>query len=717
MADDALTTIKQTYFVECDEQLAELESGLIAIEDGDRDPETINAVFRAVHSIKGGAGAFHFEDLVRFSHVFETALDRLRSGQIEASPQLTKVMLRAADTLADLVQATRDGGAIEAEQHQPVLDELELLGLGSDAAAAADDFADLGFVPIAVSFDDVVDDGADDFIAPDGRRRFTVRFKPLRSMYRNANEAGLLLRALSLLGDSEISCDASDLPMLDELDAEESYLRWIIKLTTEDDEAGIRHVFEFVEDDCELEIWPGHAVPAADATLDMLEDDAALRDADASPVAAFTPGVLTGSANGAQEPAVKQVAANSNTPAATIRVEIDRVDRLVDLIGELVINQAMLAQRFAEFGLERGSPVALSLDEHDRLTRGIQNSVMAIRAQPVKSVFQRMSRVVREVAAMTGKVVHLETEGEGTEVDKTVIEHLSDPLTHMLRNAIDHGIERPEARVAAGKPAEGLVRLSATHRSGRIIIEIADDGAGINRARVSEIAVGKGLISPDAIMSDEEIDELIFHPGFSTAQEVSNLSGRGVGMDVVRKSIQALGGRISIVSRPGQGSTFTLSLPLTLAVLDGMIVKVAGETLVLPLASIVETLQPKSESLRGFGVDDKLILARGAVTPVIDVGLRLGYRAAPADPLGCVVILVESERGGRCALLVDGILEQRQIVIKSLEKNYGIIPGIAAATILGDGRVALIADVDAVISDSGASHQPHPRLQPVQVSA
>lgn len=710
MADDALTHIKQTYFAECEEQLAELESGLIAIADGDRDPETINAVFRAVHSIKGGAGAFHFDDLVRFSHVFETALDNLRSGRIEASPALTKVMLRAADTIADLVTATREGGAIEPSSYQSVLDELAALDANGGEAEEADEFADLGFEPIVVSFDDADMDAADGAVTADGRNLFTIVFKPLRSMYRNANEAGLLLRALGQIGDAEIICDDAELPVLQDLDPEESYLRWRIRLTTEDSEDAIRHVFEFVEDDCDLQIWPGHC-DEPPAAVDPL---AFLTSADDLPAIAQD-GALANAE--AQDRAVKIAPPIVHAAAPTIRVEIDRVDRLVDLIGELVINQAMLAQRFVELGVERGSPVALSLDEHDRLTRGIQNSVMAIRAQPVKSVFQRMSRVVREVAAMTGKSVRLDMEGENTEVDKTVIEHLTDPLTHMLRNAIDHGIESPEKRLAAGKRAEGSVRLSATHRSGRIIIEIADDGAGIDRGRVREMAVDKGLIAHDALLSDEEIDELIFHPGFSTAKEVSNLSGRGVGMDVVRKSIQALGGRIGIASRPGHGSIFTLSLPLTLAVLDGMIVKVAGETLVLPLASIVETLQPKADSLRGFGVEDKLILARGAVTPLIDVGLRLGYRAVHADPLGCVVILVESERGGRCALLVDAILEQRQIVIKSLEKNYGLIPGIAAATILGDGRVALIVDVDAVIAGHAGPHQSVQRIQPLQVSA
>jgi two-component system chemotaxis sensor kinase CheA len=336
---------------------------------------------------------------------------------------------------------------------------------------------------------------------------------------------------------------------------------------------------------------------------------------------------------------------------------------------------------------------------------------MAIRAQPVKSVFQRMPRLVREVAAATGKKVRLVTEGEGTEVDKTVIERLADPLTHMIRNAIDHGLEKPEARLATGKREEGLVRLSASHRSGRIVIDIADDGAGINRPRVRAIAEEKGLIPPNAQMTDEEIDNLIFLPGFSTASTVSDISGRGVGMDVVKRSIQALGGRVSITSTPGKGSTFTLSLPLTLAVLFGMVVTVADQTLVVPLTSIIETLKPKPGDVRSFGGEARVIGIRKNFIPLIDVGRELGYRSQCADPRAGVALLVESDGGAQSALLVDAIQGQRQVVIKSLESNYGHVPGIAAATILGDGRVALIVDVDGVVAGSrNVSTGPEPIL-------
>jgi two-component system chemotaxis sensor kinase CheA len=428
-----------------------------------------------------------------------------------------------------------------------------------------------------------------------------------------------------------------------------------------------------------------------------------------APARTATPAPAADALSAAPKAADTTVAAPVQT---TIRVDLDRVDRLINLVGELVINQAMLSQRVIEAGLVRSSNVALGLDDLEQLTREIQDSVMAIRAQPVKSVFQRMPRLIREIAAATGKQVRLITEGEGTEVDKTVIERLTDPITHMIRNAVDHGLESPADRVAAGKPAEGTVRLAAMHRSGRIVIDITDDGAGIDRKRVRDKAVEKGLISPDAVLTDEETDNLLFMPGFSTASAISDISGRGVGMDVVKRSVQALGGRISIASRPGEGSTFTLSLPLTLAVLDGMVVTVDSQTLVVPLTAVIETLQPKPETVRSLGPSGMVVAVRDAFVPLIDIGAALGFRSTPIDPCSGVALLVENDVGGHAALLLDGIQGQRQVVIKSLESNYQQVEGIAAATILGDGRVALILDVDAVIANRRREPAPNADLNP-----
>jgi two-component system, chemotaxis family, sensor kinase CheA len=707
---DPLAAIRETFFQECEEQLAELENGLLAMEAGDSDPETINAVFRAVHSIKGGAGAFSLEPLVRFAHVFETALDEMRSGRLAATNEVLKTLLRAADVLADHVRAAHDGSTADEIHTAELAEELKALdpngATAGEDAGGEEDWGDFEFKPMSV-------DAPEAPAAPGG---WQVRFKPRADLYAKANEAALLLRELGRVGRTTVELDMSGLPALTDLDPEAAYLAWTVTVTGDADETSVREVFEFVDGDCELEVSPlaaadadgeDPATPVEDSgeTLDigaLLARVQAVADppspqqvlpAAPAPVAVATPSEPSSPPDGQGQPRKPEA-------GATIRVDLERVDRLIDLVGELVINQAMLSQRVMEAGFARASGVAMGLDELEQLTREIQDSVMAIRAQPVKSVFQRMPRLVREVAAMTGKPVRLVTEGEGTEVDKTVIERLADPLTHMIRNAIDHGLESPEKRAAAGKPAEGVVRLTAAHRSGRIVIEVADDGGGINRERVKSIAIEKGLVAPDAALSDEEIDNLIFMPGFSTASEVSDISGRGVGMDVVRRSIQALGGRITISSRPGKGSTFTMSLPLTLAVLDGMVVSVQGQTLVAPITAIVETLLPKAGDVHSLGGSARVIAIRDTYVPLIDVGQALGYRAGPLDATQGVALLIEGEGGARAALLVDAIQGQRQVVIKSLEANYRQVPGVAAATILGDGRVALILDIDTIVAVS-----------------
>jgi two-component system chemotaxis sensor kinase CheA len=728
-----MNEIKEIFFQECEEQLAELESGLLKLNDGDRDPETVNAVFRAVHSIKGGAGAFGLEDLVAFAHVFETTLDCVRSNKLEPNQDVLKVMLKSADILADLVSASRDGGRVDDARSRGLVKELEALANGEmpsghEAAkhvpapkAEAKPTDDSGFQPVPFTFEGF---GDDDEPAMDGST-YDITFRPRRELYSKGNEAALLLRDLSRVGEMSINCEMDSLPDLDKMDPEASYFGWKISVKTTKAEEDIRAVFEFAEWDCELEIKlaetgaQAEELPMIPVPFDLSAlDDAPAVEEVSETVAAAVSAAETASnvakATGAaarvekKESAAAQAAAAAQNNAAaaaagagqTIRVDLDRVDRLINLVGELVINQAMLSQSVVENDATGTSAVNMGLEELQQLTREIQDSVMAIRAQPVKPVFQRMSRIVREVADMVGKQIRLVTEGENTEVDKTVIDKIAEPLTHMIRNAVDHGIESPEKREAAGKDPEGTIKLTAKHRSGRILIELADDGGGINRERVKQKAIDNDLIAADANLSDEEIDNLIFAPGFSTADTISDISGRGVGMDVVKRSIQALGGRISISSRPGLGSVFTMSLPLTLAVLDGMVVTVAGQTLVVPLTAIVETLQPEASAVHAFGATQRLISIRNSFCPLVDVGRVLNYRSTHANPVEGVALLVESEGGGQRALMVDAIQGQRQVVIKSLEANYTHVPGIAAATILGDGRVALILDVDAVVAAS-----------------
>ncbi|MER0238493.1 chemotaxis protein CheA [Fulvimarina sp. MAC8] len=739
--------IRQTFFEECAEQLEELEQGLLAMQNGESDSETVHAVFRAVHSIKGGAGAFHLTELVGFAHTFENVLDAVRSDKLAPTPEVLAILLRSADVLIDLVEQARNEETVDPASYADVAQALNSLkGTVPGAVALPEDedddgMGDLDFTPVQVSLDDLIGGDDDD----SDTNVFHIAFKPLPELYANANESMRLIREVVALGTAEVRCDRSSIPDLDTIDPEAAYLSWDITLETSAPRSAIEEIFEFVEGDCELSIEKvssdeggADAPPLAGEDLDnnvasllaMLnlgepatdeapEDD----DPDGGPdspstddeanetespsaeaeAEVKTPNAEVQTSNAQAEPANEPAAAASgetksrNAPASTsIRVDLERVDRLIDLVGELVIHQVMLSQRAQQAGLAPASELTLGLEDLEQLTRQLQDSVMAIRAQSVKSVFQKLPRLVREVCSATGKNVKLMTDGEYTEVDKTVIERLSDPLTHMIRNAIDHGIEAPEERIAKGKKPEGTIWVSAAHRSGRIAIEISDDGAGINRERVLDIAVKKGLVPAGANLNDEEIDNLIFRPGFSTKEEASELSGRGVGMDVVKQSIQSLGGRVSIASQPGLGSKFTLSLPLTLAVLDGMIVSAGDNTLVLPLTAVLETLKPNTTDVKNFCNETNLIRLRDQFLPVIDVARCLGFRSEQKEPSDGVTVLVESENGTRQALLVDAIQGQRQVVIKSLETNYGRVDGVSAATILGDGRVALILDVDAL---------------------
>lgn len=704
---DPMAAIRITFFQECDEQMTELTSGLTSMEAGTADHEVVNAVFRAVHSIKGGAGIFSLEQLVRFAHVFESSLDKVRSGELFVSPDILAVFFRAADTLEDIINAAKESKIIREDK--------------VDEAIKSFDFIENNTKKINSDKEEV-------FINNKDNKIWKIKFTPYSSLYEKANESAFLLREINRLGDVDIDIDLSELPKFHDIDPESSYLSWTIILRSSCSKKDIFDIFEFVEDDCILEVneenqknfKPGtvitgdngfkfefFGVSEPEFNPDIEENNSAkdninknIQD-EKSEEKHDNSSLLKNRLE--QNDFVKQEETNKTEiikPVGTvIRVDLDRVDRMINLVGELVINEAMLSQRVLEAGLNRDLGISEALEELEHLTREIQDSVMAIRAQPVRSVFQRMPRLVRELEAMTGKRVHLKTEGEGTEVDKTIIERLTDPITHMIRNAVDHGIEAPDERIAAGKPPEGTICLMAVHRSGRIVLEVTDDGAGINRAYVRQKAIDKGLISPDAQLTDEEVENLIFLPGFSTSEMISDISGRGVGMDVVRQSVQELGGRISILSSPGKGSKFTLSLPLTLAVLDGMVVSTHGHTLIIPLGAIIETLKPKSKDIFVLDKNLNMLSLRGGYVPIVDVAYTLGYSVHSIETSKGVALLVESESGARVVLLVDAIHGQRQVVIKSLESNYRAVPGISAATVMGDGRVALIVDVDFIVKN------------------
>lgn len=737
--------ILNIFFEECEEALGGAESGLIECREDRATDETVNSIFRAVHSIKGGAGAFGFTLLQAFTHKFETVLSFVRDGQLPLSNTLTGLMLRAFDTMADHVAAARgqgdmpDDAALSAELEEVAARAeagltIEQATADTPAADAADgvvaipdlDF-DLDGLIDAIGNEDAQPAAAAETVSePSASDDWTVLIRPESGAMANGGDPLLLLRELVALGGRCVGVHHQHIPELGQFDAACAYVGWRFAVPGSVDEDQIREIFEFIGDDCALEVIRGDgtaqfarmmeepplqdeaafltdpfvvvpvapvaaaivdapaAAPASDPATALETPEAEAVAAPLAPVAA----PAAAAAAPADEP-VRKAAASGQT----IRVDLSKLDRLIDTVGELVIAQAMMAQRLSDHGLAAIDELGML----DQLTRELQDSAMSIRAQPIGSVFSRVPRIVRELETETGKRVRLEVSGEHTELDKTVVERLGEPLTHLVRNAIDHGLESAEARLAAGKSPEGVVRLSAEHRSGRILISISDDGAGINRERVYSKAVEKGLIAPDAQLTNEEIDNLIFAPGFSTAKTVSNISGRGVGMDVVRQNVKDLGGRITIQSTPGQGSVFTLALPLTLAISDGMIVSVGDQTLVVPLNHVVESLRPAPGDLRPMGNGRTMLDVRGTFLPIIPVAQNVGALNAASTPEEGVLIVVETEDSGSAVLMVDTILDQRQFVIKSLETNYRPVPCVAGATILGDGKVALILDVDALV--------------------
>ncbi len=727
---DPMAEIRASFFIECEELLEALQDGLQVIEDDEADDETINVVFRAVHSIKGGAGAFSLEGLVRFAHRFETVLDLVRTGQMQVEANALKVFFQCADHLADLVRVCRDDAPLPEVRSEEILELLDAL-TGGPPIMQEKPGPEIDFSPKALTLDLTLGDEtadaampfelpepadlppfplADDAGEEERPGNYEITFTPSIELFETGNEPALLFRNLEALGDINVNCDASRLPALAALTPEAPHLSWQISLKTEADEAEIQSIFEFVEGLCTLEIvstkGPDLDVeptlsPAAIPTSMDSRFPTLPPEPESPPQITPEPSATPAPSPAASpKPAATKDKAAPNAAKSVVRVDLDRIERLVNLVGELVINQAMLSQSLEQSGLSPHSNAMNGLEEFQRLTRDIQDSVMMIRAQPVKSLFQRMSRIVRESSAAVAKDVRLRTEGETTEVDKTVIERLADPLTHIIRNAVDHGLETTSERLAAGKPAQGQVSLSAAHRSGRVVIEISDDGGGINRPKVLQIAIDKGLIPADATPSSSEIDNLLFLPGFSTATEVSDLSGRGVGMDVVRTAIQALGGRITISSDPGIGTTFSISLPLTLAVLDGMVIEVARETLVLPLNLVIETVTLTQNDVEMVRPGALVVRVRDGFVPIIDLGKELGYRDELEDLEGSVVLLIAHEDGNRAALLIDNIVDQRQVVIKGLDESLYRAPGIAAATILGDGQIALILDPSDIIAQS-----------------
>ncbi|MDC8803445.1 chemotaxis protein CheA [Halomonas pacifica] len=674
----------ETFFEEAEELLADMERHLLELDLESPDPEQLNAIFRAAHSIKGGAGTFGFDVLQQTTHLFENLLDHTRRGELALRRDIVDTFLETKDMLNDQLDAYRQGGEPDPEAFEricKVLQQIALdeMGQGLEGAGGAAPEATAPQAPAE---------------APAAEPRPEPPAESVPPAAPAPAEGANLVVALLKVGDKDRELLIEELGHLGEIkgqggDAE----RYEVSLATESDRDEIEAVMCFIVEAEQVEVREASAPqPSASAEAEPpIAAPSETTSAETTPPAAVAPAKAADSAKPAAKPAAKPKAAAKGGETTSIRVPVNKVDQIINLVGELIITQSMLDQTVSELDNVSNGALVNGMSLLQRNARDLQESVMSIRMVPMDYVFSRFPRLVRDLAKKLDKDVELVTEGESTELDKSLTERIIDPLTHLVRNSLDHGIESPEAREAAGKPRTGRLTLSAQHQGGNILIEVIDDGAGLNRDKLLAKARENGLSVSDA-MSDDEVWQLIFAPGFSTAQEVSDVSGRGVGMDVVKRNIQEMGGHVEILSRPGQGTTTRIVLPLTLAILDGMSIKVGGEVFILPLSAVLESLQPRQEDLYAMAGDDVVLKVRDEYLPVVAVHQALDVAGACTEPTQCIAVIVQGE-GRRYALLVDDLLGQQQVVVKNLETNYRKVPGVSAATILGDGSVALILDI------------------------
>lgn len=684
-----LTPFRRAFLDECVEHIAALEDGLLRLETAPGDAELLGSVFRAAHSIKGGAGSFGFEPVAHFTHSLENLLDRMRTGALGAERALVDLLLRATDVLKGLLECARahEYGQTDAAAPETAAIEAELARWmeqpGADAPAAGP--ASASAAPSAAT------------------QRYTVEFAPSTGFFSTGADPLLLLEELGSLGEQEaLEVDFSELPHWEQFDPECCYLSWRMQLQSAAALSALRDVFMFVGDEARLRfetLASAERAPQAAPARESVGAAAERPSAEASSAvranaASGAPGEAGRAAPAAGEPrnSGRSAASRSSSESASIRVSVEKVDQLINVIGELVISQSMVADVVSNFSPERLAQLREAVLAVERNTRDLQERVMAVRMVPIGSIFSRYPRMVRDLSAQLGKEVRLELEGEETELDKGVVEKIGDPLTHLIRNSLDHGIEPPAAREAAGKPREGVVRLRAFTEGGSVFVEIQDDGAGLDTARIRAKGVEKGLLRADDSWSDEQIHQLIFQPAFSTAATVSDVSGRGVGMDVVKKNVESLGGSVVIESQRGVGARFRIKLPLTLAILDGLTLSIGGQLFVLPLLSIVESFRPKRAALKSLLAGGEVVLVRDETLPLLRAHALLGIPDAQTDPTRALTVVVEND-GRRVALLVDELCGQSQVVIKNLDANFRRVEGVMGATIMGDGRVALILDV------------------------
>jgi len=700
--DLEMEEIHKIFFEESFEGLDVMESSLLNL-DVNADRETIATIFRAAHSIKGGAATFGFMEVSNFTHGVETLLDEMRNGTRPVTPDAIQLLLQSVDGLREMVKAVQAKQPIDAQRIAVLADEIAQLLARRPGATAAVPAAAVAAAPApqpAAAAAGGAVEGAPEFLA--GGPGWVIDFQPHRDMLKTNNEPLRMFAELERLGALQVSAQVGAVPSLSSLQPDGCYLSWRLELAGAIEKHAIEEVFDWVDANSVIGYRyyaGGEAAAAAGATPPAPAAEAKPPAPAPAPLAAAAgaadaaPAAAPGAAAGAAAPAA---AHKGGGDAGSIRVSTTKVDHLINLVGELVITQSMLS-RFADgCSPEELDKLREGLTQLTRNTRELQESVMQIRMLPISFAFNRFPRLVHDLSRKLGKKVELKLSGEGTELDKTVLEKIADPLVHLVRNALDHGLEKPEVRAAAGKPETGTIELAAFHEGGNIIIEVKDDGGGLHRAKILQRARERGLVAADAELSDDQIHNLIFAAGFSTADTISDVSGRGVGMDVVRRNIQDLGGVVQISSVEGRGSTIRIRLPLTLAILDGQLVRIGADTYVISLVAIVETIQAQKDRLNAVPGSAELFRLRDEYIPVVRLYEMFGVEPDSRAIEDGLLVVVEAE-GRRFGVLVDDLLAQQQVVIKTLETNYRQVAGVAGATILGDGTVALIIDVPGLV--------------------
>jgi two-component system, chemotaxis family, sensor kinase CheA len=658
-----LTQFHDAFFDESFEALDSMESALLQLDAGRPDPELINTIFRAAHSIKGGSSTFGFAEIASFTHSLETLLGELRDRRLAVTHTISDLLLKSVDVLRTMLATSRAGRPVEMQSVADLQFDIELIIVQRDTGVAASP-SPMTSPPTA--------DAASHRAGVRARAaaqsvEWRIELRPGPEFFARGTDPVRIFRELAVLGTLQVTADLESLPGWRDMSPEWCYLSWSLRLVTDAPEAAIREVFEWVNADCSLTVTAGER--AADATREV-----------PSPAPA-PPATL----RAAQE-------ATASHEPGSIRVGVEKIDELINIVGELVITHAMLSQISHGVAGPAADALRSGMQQLERNMRQLQESVMRVRMLPISVVFSRFPRMVRDLAQRLEKQVELKISGETTEIDKTVLEKIGDPLVHLVRNCVDHGIEKPQQRADTGKNAVGTIHLNASHRGGSVVIEIRDDGRGLDHERIMAKARAQGLVAPNEMLSPEQVQELIFLPGFSTAETTTDVSGRGVGMDVVRSNIADLHGKIEVHSERGRGSRFLITLPLTLAIVDGLLLAVGDQTYIVPMTSTIESMRLTPSQVTAIADGREVFRFRDEYLPIVRLYRTFGL-APRARALHDGLVVVVEGAGRRIGLFVDDLLSQQQVVIKSLETNYGRVPGISAATILGDGSVALILDV------------------------